>query len=137
MKNISEKELKCIKTLLGKLAVEDKDAMVRGFTDMRTDHVSEMRGHEAAAMIRHLKGLDPDQAKADRMRKKIIALAYRRAGLGGAASREEKKGVLARLEEWCLKYSYLKKRLDAYTLRELPKLVTQYEEVYKSDLKAI
>lgn len=53
----------------------------------------------------------------------------------------EKKGRpvvdFKRLENWMLNFSYLKKKLDRYTYKELPKLVSQFESVYKSFLNKI
>ncbi len=137
MNTITTAQIKCAKAIMGKLKLQDNDALVLGFSDMRTTHVSEMTVDEGIALIKHLKTLDPDEAKADKMRKKIIAIAYSRAGLARSAGREERRAVIAHLEDWMLKYSYLKKRLDDYKARELPKLVTQYENVLKSDLKRL
>jgi len=127
--DISSAQLKCIKVMVRKLNVVDADAMVLGFTGMRTKHVSEMRVPEGVALIKHLKALDPDEAKADVMRKKIIAMAYERAGLGRTASKAEKYAVVNWLDGWCKQFGYKHKGLNAYTLVELPKLVTQFEFV--------
>lgn len=127
---LSHTQLKCIKTLVGKLNIADSDAVVRGFTDLRTGHVSEMNTYEATAMIRHLKTLDPDEKSAELMRKKIIALAYKRAGLGRAESVERKRAVIKWLDGWCKQYGHKHKGLNAYTYKELPKLVSQFEIMY-------
>ena len=42
-----------------------------------------------------------------------------------------------RFDAWALKSSYLKKKLNQYSYAELPKLVYQFEQVYKHFLKSI
>jgi len=117
--------------MIGKMVVADPEVMVMGFTDFRTKHVSEMTVPEGIAMIKHLKSLDPDEVKADVMRKKIIAMAYERAGLGRSATKQQKYAVVNWLDGWCKKFGYKHKGLNAYTLAELPKLVSQFEIVLK------
>ena len=117
--------------MIGKMVVADPEVMVMGFTDFRTKNVSEMTVPEGIAMIKHLKSLDPDEVKADVMRKKIIAMAYERAGLGRSATKQQKYAVVNWLDGWCKKFGYKHKGLNAYTLAELPKLVSQFEIVLK------
>ena len=40
-----------------------------------------------------------------------------------------------RVNEWCVKYGYLSKKLDKYTYAELPKLLWQFQQYYKQYLK--
>jgi hypothetical protein len=127
---LSRQQLICIKTLFGKLNIEDQDAMVRGYTDLRTGKVSEMLPGEAKELIKELKRLDPDEESAEVMRKKIIALAYKRAGLPRSASKEQKQAVVNWLDGWCKKYGHKQKGLNSYTYKELPKLVTQAEIMF-------
>jgi hypothetical protein len=134
METITGAQKRCIKTMVGKLVIKDEDAMVMGFTGLRTGSVSEMTVTEGAAMIRHLKSLDPLEAKADVMRKKLIGMAYTRAGLSARASAKEKRAVIDWLNGWCQQYGYKHKALNSYTYNELPKLVTQFESVLESVL---
>lgn len=137
MENISGAQLKCIKTMVSKLNVQDEDAMVLGFSSARTAHVSELSVTEAAAMIKHLKGLDPDEASAEKMRRKLIAMAYKYYGITGNATKEQKKEVMNRLNGWCQQYGKGGKRLDGYTVKELPVVVSQFERVLKQHLNKI
>jgi hypothetical protein len=132
METISRGQLICIKTLVGKLKLKDSDALVSGFSNFRTTHVSELMSNEAASMIKHLKSLDPEEASAEKMRRKIIGLAYSRAGLGTRASPEQKRVVVKYLDGWCVQYGHKHKKLDGYTYKELPKLVSQFEAVMDS-----
>ena len=126
MNDISKAQVRCIKTLVGKLGVRDFDAQVLGFSGMRTTHVGELTVAEGTAVIKHLKGLDPDELAAEKMRRKIIGMAYTRAGLPGNAPRQQKQAVVNWLNGWCAQYGYRHKALNSYTKNELPKLVTQF-----------
>ncbi len=131
MDNISSAQLRLVKTLMGKLnmATDDQDAMVRGFTGLRTGHVSEMYLKEGIDLIKHLKTLEPGERSAEKMRKAMIALAYERNGLGRNASKAAKQDAVRQLEAWCLEYGYKRKKLNSYTQAELPKLLSQYKLV--------
>jgi hypothetical protein len=68
------------------------------------------------------KGVDMSKS-AERMRRKILAMCYDR---GFVKNGEADRG---RLEGWCIHRSYLKKGFNAYTAKELPKLVWEFEQV--------
>lgn len=127
MKNsITPNQITAIYSLLAKAGLRDeKDNIVASFTNGRTDHVSEMLKEEAATLIGHLKSLNPDEKRAQKMRGKILGMAHEMGWKFGG------------LNNWCLQRSYLKKKLDAYDYNELPRLVTQFEQVYKSYLKGL
>ena len=137
MEKISLAQLKCAKTLIGKLtragneAMRDVDALALGFSSMRTTHISELWVVEGIALIRHLKSLDKDEVAAEKMRRKIIGMAYMRAGLAPKAEKLQKQAVVNWLNGWCKQYGYKHKALNSYTKNELPKLVTQFELVLK------
>jgi hypothetical protein len=134
---IQPAQIRCIKTLMGKLKTPDGDAVVRGFTKLRTGHVSEMTVKEGGELIKHLKKLDPDEVAANKMRRKLIGMAYERAGLGRSAGSGERRAVVDQLDAWCKQYGYKHKALNSYTKNELPKLVSQYQQVYKDLLERI
>ena len=76
-------------------------------------------------------GEDPKKAKANQMRRKIIAL-FRKMGY-----QEDGKADMERIYAWVLKYGLLNKSLNQYTYDELPKLVTQVESIYKKHLQSL
>ena len=137
MSEITKEQVRCVKTMIGKLKVEEPDALVMGFTNMRTSRVSEMTLHEGRDIIKHLKSLDPDEAKAEKMRRKLIGMAYERDGLGRMATKEQKTNSIEKLDAWCIKYGVKHKPLNNYTVKELPALVTQYEKVADDLLKRL
>jgi hypothetical protein len=133
----TESQVKKIYTLLGQHGLRDeKDSIVSAFTAGKTSSVRAMSFHQAAALIGHLVSLDPLENSNTKMRNKIISMAYEMHWTKPSAS-----GVhmidIDHVNNWCLSKSYLKKKLDDYTHSELPKLVSQFEEVYKSYLKGI
>jgi hypothetical protein len=73
--------------------------------------------------------------QANTMRKKIIALAHQMGWSKIHPGSGNKIADMQRIDEWCNKYGYLHKRLNQYTIEELPKLVTQYQNLYNSFLK--
>lgn len=85
--------------------------------------------------MRTLTGIDDKKKRADKMRKKIISMAHE----CGWHTLINGKWIIDmnRLNAWMLKSSYLHKRLDEYNYKELPLLVTQFEQVYKSFLNKV
>lgn len=116
-----------------------KPALVESYTSGRTEKSSEMNNVEANELISYLRtqvaalrsdGLD---AKADKMRKKILSLAWQMNWTYLNTKRQVKVDV-NRVNAWCTKYGYLKKPLNDYIYAELPKLLTQFESVYNTYL---
>ncbi|MBT1702938.1 hypothetical protein [Chryseosolibacter indicus] len=130
-------QIKKIYTLLGKHGLRDqKDSIVLSFSAGKTTKVSRMSFNEAAALIGHLVSLDPEENSISKMRNKILAMAHEMNW-----TKVTGNGVHAldieHVNNWCISKGYLKKKLDDYTYSELPKLVSQFEEVYKSYLKGV
>ncbi|NOS92472.1 MAG: hypothetical protein HOP30_11155 [Cyclobacteriaceae bacterium] len=134
-------QVKAIYTLLGKFGLRDeKESLVRYFTNKRTESTREMKPNEAAALIGHLKSMDVTDTGSTKMRNKILSMAHEMGWSSSAKASEDKlkkKIDMEHVNNWCVSRSYLHKPLDEYTYNELPKLVTQFEEVYKSHLKKI
>jgi hypothetical protein len=140
-------QIKAISTLLGKHnLVDQKDSIIGSFTNGRTTSRKDMTKAEAAALIGHLKSLDPTDRRSDKMRNKILSMAHEMGWnltpipatspltpLQG--ERVKSKVDMAHVNNWCVKSGYLHKPLDEYTYNELPRLVSQFEEVYKSYLR--
>ena len=129
MEDISKGQLICIKVLVKKLNIQDVDALILGYSNMRTAHVSELNIAEGIEVIKHLKSLDPDEAATDKMRKKIYGIGYGYHGLSKNATKGEKLESRKRTEAWVLQYGGKKKKLDSYTVKELATLVSVYEKV--------
>ena len=118
--------------------MDDKADLVRAYTGSRTGSSSEMTEAECRALIQHLELIEvqmprprhPEQEDpADRQRKKIISMAHEMRWTlpGGRAD-------MARIQRWCLEKSYGHKRLNDFTLEELPRLVSQFKIVYEKHL---
>lgn len=135
-------QIKAISTLLGKHnLVDQKDSIIGSFTNGRSTSRKDMTKAEAAALIGHLKSLDPTDRRSDKMRNKILSMAHEMGWNLSAGFSMHEKGLpkskidMEHLNNWCVKSGYLHKKLDDYTYKELPRLVSQFEEVYKSYLR--
>jgi hypothetical protein len=124
MQTISKPQLITVNTLLSKLGLQArKTDIITGFTGGRSSSSRDMSFNEASALIQHLKGLDPQERKAEVMRRKIISMAHEMGWhLPGG-----NKIDMRRVDAWCLKYGYRHKKLDGYQYKDLPLLVTQFE----------
>lgn len=118
----------------------DKANIINGITKGRTESSKELSFDEARLMITWLKTQASPRPSpkgegdaANRMRRKIISMAHE---MGWHNLVNGKWQIDMRsLNNWCLQHSYLKKELNKYATTELPKLVSQFEQVYKSFLK--
>lgn len=112
---------------------DHKTEIVLGSSNGRTESTKELTLEEAKSLISYLKSIDPDEASADKMRKKIISMAHEMNWrVPGSA-----KADMKRIDGWCKEYSKLKKSLDNHTLQELPALVTQFKFVYNSYIRSL
>ena len=120
--------------LLGKHGIdsEAKKDMVYSYTEGRTTKSSEMTRVECKSLINNLEYSTPEEIASNQMRRKIIAL-FRKQGY----KLENGKADMLAIGSWCEKYGYKKKPLNSYKYNELPKLVTQAENMYSSFIKTI
>jgi hypothetical protein len=116
-------------TLLAKTDQQkNKASLVFAFTEGRTESSSEMSIGECNSLIAWLQNLDkPRVDPADKMRKKILSICH-------DMNWELVSGKIDwdRLNNWLKKFGYLHKGLNEYTMQELPKLVTQFENLLKT-----
>jgi hypothetical protein len=117
----------------------NKANIIGGITKGRSCSIKDITPHEATELIRYLKTLPPIKPvqppggqQANTMRRKIIAMAYQ---LGWRI--DNGKIDMKRLNDWCIKYSYLKQPLNKYTAAELPKVVTVFETMYTQAIKKL
>lgn len=138
MKPISPNKLRAINTLVSRYGIskEVKAAMVEGFSAGRCTSTKELYDHEAALMLSHLQKNDPNREAMERMKGKIFYYCHE---MGWSKQNATGKKVvdMQRLDEWCRQFSYLKKKLDWYNYKELPKLVSQIEQVYNHFISSL
>lgn len=140
---ITPAQLKCLNTLISKRGIgkEAKASMVAGFSQGRCTSSKALLHSEAEAMIKHLQSLQPHAAEAAKMRNKILYYAHemnwRQADPSPTGGSRKGAVDMARIDAWCRKFGYLHKALDQYEYAELPRLVTQFEQVYRSYLKSL
>jgi hypothetical protein len=128
---------KQIHTLLHRCGLgPHKENLVLGMSDGRTTHVSELMPQEAKKLTDYLQAQantiaaaqDQRSQRADKMRKKIISMAYDMGWTVIDTGRA--KADMPRINAWVLKYGYLHKPLNQYTYHELPNLLHQYEQLH-------
>lgn len=142
------KQIRIFNAILGKLGImELKEDLVMQASSGRERSTKGLTSVELDALIRDLnqkqntstrsvshRVAEPVEAKANNMRKRILSLCYT---LGWTKFDQQKlRSVvdMERLEAWLTKYGYLHKALNEYAVIELPKLVTQFENLVKSTL---
>ena len=139
MKEISKAQIGIIMAMINKLHLKaQKEDIIMGASNERTISTRELTSDEANALIKYLKQQDPDEQKAEKMRRKIISMAHEMGWASTTLSHQGKPKVdMERIDNWCVKYGFLHKKLNQYLYTELPRLVTQFESVYQSFLKGI
>jgi len=128
-----------IHVLKGKLNLSEVAyrSMIAAFSDSRVESSKGLYDEEANNMRLHLQKMweaTPEGQSEKKQRNKIKALAMDMPRW----FEQQPNGKLnwAAFERWMREKSYLKKELNQYTLAELPKLVSQFESLFKSYLKA-
>ncbi len=116
--------------------------MVAGFSNGREVSSKYLHFDEAKAMISHLMQLQDGISSTTRdpgekMRRKILSYCHEMNWIKTSKKTGKKVADVKRFDEWAVKLSYAKKKLNAYSYVELPKLVSQFEAVYKSFLNKI
>jgi hypothetical protein len=126
---INKGQIRAINVALGVRGLaDDKEDIVSIYTNGRTTNEKEMFMHEARELLININGPD----KNDLMIRKMFAQAHELMWIK-KVQRVDEKGNLVPVNDysvlynWVLKYGYLKKDLRDYTYKELPKLITQFE----------
>lgn len=121
-----------IAVLINKLGLkEQKGAIVAGFSSMGHESTKELTEQEARQLIMHLKTLDPDEKKCEKLRKTIISMAhemgYRKPGTT--------KVDMVKLDDWCVNYGKYKKKLNQHKYDELLVLQWQFKQYHDKFIK--
>lgn len=113
---------------------ESHGELVAEFTGGQTDSLRKLTERELWKLEVRLEEMigDPKKQAGQRMRRKIIGILAARGAVNAQG-----KPDMERVYAWVRKYGYLHKDLNAYTVAELTKLVTQAEGIVASDLKAL
>lgn len=114
---------------------QNKKEIILGITNDRTDSTKELTQPEVDALIKHLQSQEKKPDPCDVMRKKIISIAWQ---MNWTYQKDGKtKADIIRINKWCEQSSYLKKKLNDYKYKELPKLLSQFQIVYKDYLNRV
>lgn len=138
MKPITPAQLQCINVICtkNKIDADSKAAMVNSYSAAGHTSSKDLLINEAASMIKRLKELygTGEDARNKAMLGKIFYYAHEMGWTKVSKVSNKKVADVQAIDDWMKKYSYLKKKLNKYTFEELPKLVSQFEMVYKSHL---
>lgn len=136
-----------------KVSAENKAEMVYAHTNGRENRSCALRPEECEEMIKSLKRMANGLAagsykgkhqegtstppfvpkdgekddRANKMRRKVISIGHE---LGW--KKENGKIDMVRVNEFCVKRGHGHKSLNEYNVKELPKLITQFEQLIKS-----
>lgn len=153
MKPITKGQIISIQTIISKSGLKaEKENIVNGITGQRTGSVAALSFAEAATLIELLNGKKQlnDNDKGQRMKRHIIAMAHE-IGFVKEENRVMADGEIKPvknyddLHQWVAKYGHLNgklkhlpahQHLNKYPYKDLPKLVTQFKEMYLSKLKS-
>lgn len=107
-----------------------KANIIGGISFGRTESSKDLTDEEVNHLIEYLKAQEKDNTAAQRMRRKIISMAHQlHWHLPGT-----QKIDMEHVNSWCTQYGYGHKKLNDYTYPELPKLVTQFKNVFSGIL---
>jgi hypothetical protein len=124
-------QIKCIRGLLAITGnASNKETIVAGFSAVDSVHITELTPNETNALIKHLQQLKPVDVSVQKMKGKILYFAHE-MNMTKANRHGKIVADMQAVDAWMLKYSYKKKKLDAYKPGELPKLVSQFQQVYE------
>lgn len=114
------------------ITADQKHTIVSSFSQGRCTSSNELTQAEATQMLQYLAAQVDDKDKA----KMIGKIFYYCHQMAWTKLNDKGKTVAdcKRFDEWAVVHSYLKKKLDRYSYAELPKLVSQFAQVYKSYL---
>lgn len=142
MKLITKGQIGAIYGLLRKHGLsDDKARIINEISGGRTGSTAALYFNEAHQWISAMTKLEEKKSDpAQRMINNIVAMAREmqvvyRQDVVNADGRVQTKSNYSRLNKWMKESSYLKKPLRDYTYEELPKLVSQYKNIYFSWLK--
>lgn len=112
----------------------ERAELIKDFTQGRTSSLRELGASEYVDLLMSMNQMvvKGANAEANNMRRKVIA-CLAKAGYTSAP----KAADMERINNWCKSHGYLHKRLNEYSIGELPKLVTQAELVYAKFLEEL
>lgn len=111
---------------------DEKIEMVINVTEGRAQSSKDLTDKEFVILINKLQtelgaGEQPKWLQANKMRKKILSMCHEL----GLHQYGTTKIDMTSVDKLCREHTYLKKGLNAYSLSELPKLVSQFEVILK------
>jgi hypothetical protein len=138
---INKAQIGIVGTICSKLKYhpDEKAAIISSFSFGRATSTTDLFFSEAIELIKHLREAQIKTQSSGEGAKMIGKIFYYAHEMGWTKLNNSGKKVAdgEAVDKWMTEYSYLKKKLNKYEYKELPKLVSQFAQVYKSFLKSI
>jgi hypothetical protein len=135
MNTATKNQVIAINTAITKKGLKDqKKQMILDVTQGRTESSGALSFDEAHQLLQFLNAdTDNTQESIDKQVRKLFALAYdinwiRDRPTVGPGGKVTTKKDFSTVYEWVKKFGYLKKELRDYNEKELPKLITQFQQ---------
>lgn len=141
MREITKTQIAAIHVILRDHGLTaEKPRIISEISGGRTESTRCLYFEEARQWINAMNGLKkPEPDPRQKMVNSILAMAHEikliEKESAVTSSGIKQKNNYRHLNEWMLKYSYLKKPLNEYKYAELPTLVTQFKSFYFSRIK--
>lgn len=111
----------------------DRAELIEEFTKGRTTSLRQLTASEYEQLVVFMNQLNGrgELEKANDMRRKVIALLAKQGYVKDGFSDME------RINSWCVSHGHAHKELNAYTIEELTKLVSQVEIMYAKFIEGL
>lgn len=111
--------------------IEEREHLAAQYSKGRTERTSLLTVEECSELIRDLNQIGGESC--DKQRKRILSMAWELNWVVDVPGAGRKVNV-PRVDEWCKKYGFKKKGFNSYTDIELPRLVSQFQQMYLKEL---
>lgn len=131
----TSKQRSMIGFLINKLKIdpETKEEIIWQFSSGRGVSIKDLQFNEASAVIKALiTGQVELKDPAEQMRRKLLSMAHE---VGWELPNG--KVDMERVNNWCVQFGFLHKKLNDYNANELPRLITAFEAMYVKHLKGV
>lgn len=126
---MTEKQVKYVRVLLYKEGIPTEEInMAHRFSNGRATRLEDLNHKETQALIEELNGV----SKKDKMVNKILSMAHEMRW-----ELPDGRVDIKKIDAWCVKHTAPHKPLNDISLKELPKVVSVFEKLYKRFLESI
>lgn len=126
---MTDKQIKLVRVLLFKEGIPNEEPyMALKFSEGRTSDLASLNYKETQALIEDLNG----KSEKDKMTNKILSMAHELHW-----KLPNGKVDMDKVNAWCIKYTSSHKPLNEISIKDLPKVVSIFQKMYKEFLNTI